>query len=454
MPANALKTTKRSIESFSANKNSGQIDISGTYVITVKNTGIIPAPSVTVDVKNLSPANSDGLFISDKSKSIGRLPPGESSSVKFSFNITDNVSRIESVASSGCNGDNIKLKVNELASGLILAMTTDSKIDIPVSVDSCSLQTEQDQVPDESGEQNDNPGGDNDVRDNPDEDDTDEPQNPPEDDIEEPDGDGDGSEREEPPEDDSDGPPDMPIGTLENVSVDGPEEVEVGNTNTWTATPIETRNQDVYYEFDMGNGDVRTIGEGSQQASVEYEYSDTNNYEIIVRMFDPRTGDEIASDMQSVNVIFDDLDGSENQNGDTDNQPNLNQPDSIGFLIRTQEDRFATIREDGIEVRYLTFNDLDSGEGAASALLETYHSSDGTWRDAGTVESRANFTDEETYVSEADIVRNDGGVVSGSRYQVGVRSTDINGNVLDREIASVEIQDDGTAIVVDRQEAE
>jgi hypothetical protein len=449
MPANALKTTKRSIESFSANRNSGQIDISGSYNITVKNTGITPVPSVVVDIKTLSPVNGESPFISDKTKNVGWLPPGESSTVKFSFNFTDNVSRIQSVASSGCNGNKIKLKVNELTSGLILAISTDSEIDVPVSANSCSLQTQEDQVPEEPGQQNDRPGQGNDVRENPDDDDVDEPRDPPEDDIGEPDGDGDGSERQ-PPEDDPGGPPDMPIGTLENVSVDGPEEVEVGESNTWTATPLETRNQDVYYEFDMGNGDARTIGEGSQQSGIEYQYSNTGNYEIIVRMFDPRTGDEIASDMQSVNVT----DTNSSGNSDQTDEPNLNQPDSIGFLMRTEEDRFATVTENGIEVRYLTFNDLDPGEGTVSAQLETYHSSDGSWRDAGTVESRANFTDEETYVSEANIIRNDGEIVTGARYQVGVRSTDLNGNVLDTERASVEIQDDGTAVIVDRLDNE
>ena len=187
MPANALQIESRSFESFSAQRTSQGIQVSGQYKITIVNSGLLPVPSASYTLTSLS--ISDNVLVQDVTKNIGRLTSEAEVTVEFDKNVSSSTSKVQSVLESLCDGDAQDLKINEYASGILLAVVSDDKFSVQVNSSNCDLSRSS-QPPDMGGGED---GGSNGgIGLEP----PDDPEQPPEDD----DGEQDDNDRPEPPD--------------------------------------------------------------------------------------------------------------------------------------------------------------------------------------------------------------------------------------------------------------
>jgi len=147
MPVNSLSITKRELRKFEGTAESGRVDITGEYEVTIKNEGVLPILASQYEVQKLSPTSVNKTLITEKSGDIDRLSPGSSESVNISFKISGNKDQLMTLARTGCNGNTIKCEVEEQISGRLLALPFDEKRDLSVSAGSCSLRSDVGQAP-------------------------------------------------------------------------------------------------------------------------------------------------------------------------------------------------------------------------------------------------------------------------------------------------------------------
>jgi plastocyanin len=277
MPANALEVTDRELKAFTASQNSDQIQISASYKIIIENTGLIPTGSVYISLNKLSPTESDVVFVtgdSVKDASLGRFSSGQSKKATFAFSTSASVSKLNSIAQTACEGSGINLSIDETISGIVFSTTNSKKTEVPVSVNSCSGRITGGTDPISRMPPDPNPG------------------NPPQD------GDGDNAG---PPRDDNNGSGNTGrVGVPYAVSVDGPTTVEVEKENQWEATAIEAAESDVRYIFNMGDSTENATDNGT----VSHTYTQSGSYDILVTMIDKDSGNPLASDRVSVEVVF------------------------------------------------------------------------------------------------------------------------------------------------------
>jgi len=147
MPVNSLSITKRELRKFEGTAESGRVDITGEYEVTIKNEGVLPILASQYEVQKLSPTSVSKTLITEKSGDVGRLSPGSSESVNISFKISGNKDQLMTLARTGCNGNTIKCEVEEQISGRFLALPFDEKRNLSVSAGSCSLRSDVGQAP-------------------------------------------------------------------------------------------------------------------------------------------------------------------------------------------------------------------------------------------------------------------------------------------------------------------
>jgi hypothetical protein len=278
MPVNALEIKKRKIKSFSATQNSDTIDVTGTYQVTIQNSGVAPAPSVAFIVGKLKPAGTEALFIEeddDKVKSIGSIPPGETSVVKFSFSKSLTASTVLQPAQSICNGSEIKIKVQEAYSGIVFINAVDNKFTIPTSSTSCSLG-ESSESPPVSSPPSQPPSQSSPPESEP------EPQPDP-----------------APPSDsDDDQEDDSGSNEFASINIDGPTEVEKNQQVTWVITGENMTEETVNGEVSEGVRidaylDPRTPTEPEETIEVT---NDTGPYEVSYTYTGDRADNVITGD--------------------------------------------------------------------------------------------------------------------------------------------------------------
>lgn len=248
MLAKSLEVQSREINTFTATKQSDEVSISGSYDITIKNTSEIPVPAVFVYVKEVTPTESDVSIISESQKQIGRMSSDQTTTLSFSFSLKSDDSSISDFTDTVCNNQEVDVEVQELYGGIVFRTPVDKQVTVNAVVDSCSL-----------------------------------------------------SESDPGENEDSDDSEDQ-IGIMYAVEVDGPDSLDVGESGTWEAIPIETTNNSVYYNFDLADGTSETIGQNSTESSVTHSYSTADNYEILVTMYDSGTEVPLATELHPVNV--------------------------------------------------------------------------------------------------------------------------------------------------------
>jgi hypothetical protein len=132
-----LETVDRRFEGFTADESDGSINISGEYVVKVKNIGKAPAPRSTVKVISLS-LDAENELIAEKSKSISRMSPGESKEVSFTF--SKDIKDSRSTAVRGCEGNAISISSEEAITGLLFIKRLEVSGGVDVSSGECSLE--------------------------------------------------------------------------------------------------------------------------------------------------------------------------------------------------------------------------------------------------------------------------------------------------------------------------
>jgi len=143
MPANALSIEDRRFTKFNATEeSSGRIDINGEYTVTIKNGGFLPVPGVTFNVNSMTIPDTEVEFVAQKSSSAGTIGPGSSKDVTVEFNISGPASDLRSATYGACGGDKVEMKTDENAAGLLLAVATNTVVEIASPSPKCSFPQE------------------------------------------------------------------------------------------------------------------------------------------------------------------------------------------------------------------------------------------------------------------------------------------------------------------------
>jgi hypothetical protein len=252
MPANRLTVSSREIRNLTAENNSGTINISGDYKITIENGGILPVPGVSVQVNSVKPVKSSYTFLEDKTQNVGDISGGDTSSVSFKFEVSGPEPDLLNVAQSACEKREVETSVNEALYGLLLGVTSETQEYITVTSPSCSLNQSQNEL------------------DQPDQ--TESPVNR--------------------------SPDDSQQDIDYSMEISGPADVTQGTQRSWNATPSNASSSEVTFEFDMGDG----TSINSDNGEVSYTYSNVGNYTILARMYEQQSGNEVDVQTKSVNV--------------------------------------------------------------------------------------------------------------------------------------------------------
>lgn len=139
MTANSLSVESRELGSFNAAEQNGRVEMSGSYNVTIKNTGFLPIPNVTHRVGSASIPSANIELISSETAQVGTLSPRQSSEVSIDFNASGSRQELSEFLSDVCRESDTELDVKEQPTGVILAVAIDDSVDVSVGSASCNI---------------------------------------------------------------------------------------------------------------------------------------------------------------------------------------------------------------------------------------------------------------------------------------------------------------------------
>jgi hypothetical protein len=143
-----VEILSRQLTQFTATSedNSESIEIEAKYAIDIQNNGILPTSRLSVGLSNFT-YGSDNLLVSSETKSIGRLGPSSSKTVKFDISDTIEVTpKNLGLVQRSCGNKIITATSKEKIVGRLFSKSFSKSGGIVVISDSCSVpQFQQDE---------------------------------------------------------------------------------------------------------------------------------------------------------------------------------------------------------------------------------------------------------------------------------------------------------------------
>lgn len=143
-----VEILSRQLTQFTATSedNSESIEIEAKYAIDIQNNGILPTSRLSVGLSNFT-YGSDNLLVSSETKSIGRLGPSSSKTVKFDISDTIEVTpKNLGLVQRSCGNKIITATSKEKIVGRLFSKSFSKSGGIVVISDSCSVpQLQQDE---------------------------------------------------------------------------------------------------------------------------------------------------------------------------------------------------------------------------------------------------------------------------------------------------------------------
>jgi len=308
MPANALKVEDRRFDKFSAESSGSAITVTGEYVVTVSNTGVLPVPGGRYSLASMTVG--DVVIAEKKDVSLGRIRTDVEASVSIDVTITSPSTDAESKIQSLCNGNVSEFTIEERVSGVLLAAVFNDEFEVSSSSPNCNLS---------GGQQP--------------------PITPPEPPI--------GDPPQEPPDDGGDGSgnddpfstPDQPA-QIEVSSVDVPNSVTAGDQITVDALIENTGDQSGSDTITFSvNGQERDSTDvnlnAGETTNISFNYNTSQNDAPAVNVFvaSPFNSEENTVDVE-INAVDMEIEGATDPLEDLDNTYRVDdEPDNASQYV-------------------------------------------------------------------------------------------------------------------------
>jgi len=292
-----IEAVNRELVGFSAQTESGSMNISGEYKLKLKNKGMVPSLTIRLNIAKLS-LNTDDILIQETSKRVGRLKSGEEKTVSYSFDVDlDVTSELEAIARSGCNGNKISVSSNESIVGRIFIKEISLTGGIDVSSGECDISTT---ISPEPPEQPPDVG----VPEEPDE-----PTPEPPEDPEPPDDNG--GDNGDGGNDSDNGDSGNGVPESQELTIDGPVSSKVGQTHTYQVEEIPDGTETLQWNSSASQ----------EQISPDNQYSVTfdtvSNQTVGVRAID-QNNNQLGLGQIEVIVVGDNQDQARESNSNID----------------------------------------------------------------------------------------------------------------------------------------